>query len=312
MTIDGSAGTLSRLPRPAAATVLALLLSLDAGAAGPLSVFDSTGAAVEVAASARRIVSLAPHATELLYAAGAGARVIGVIEPADWPAEAAAVPRVGDSRAIDLERIAALRPDLVVAWPYIAPAQIEHLRALGLAIYLSDPHTPDAIADDLERLGTLAGSSEVAVRAATNFRSRLANVRTRERSAPRVRVFYEIWHLPLYTIGGRHPISAAIETCGGQNVFAELTLPAPSVSVEAVLAAAPEAIIAGTDGALRPAWLDAWASWRSVPAVERGNLLVVDANLLHRAGPRFIDGMEQLCAVLDRARINLGRTAVVR
>ena len=120
-------------------------------------------------------------------------------------------------------------------------------------------------------------------------------------------MFYEIWHQPLYTIGGAHLISAAIELCGGENVFRELSLPAPSVSVEAVLAARPSAIIAGTDGAIRPAWLDDWRQWADLPAVRAGNLFVVDANLLHRAGPRFVDGAEALCAVIDRARANVAR-----
>ena len=120
-------------------------------------------------------------------------------------------------------------------------------------------------------------------------------------------MFYEIWHQPLYTIGGAHLITQAIELCGGENVFAALSLPAPSVSVEAVLAARPRAIIAGTDGAVRPAWLDDWRRWPTLPAVRAGNLFVVDANLLHRAGPRFVDGVEALCAVLDRARANVAR-----
>ncbi len=304
---DPAGNAVCASPGPAVAVALALLLAIGSGDAASVTVIDSAGARVELAHPARRIVSLAPHATELLFAAGAGKQVIGVITPADWPPEAAVLPPVGDSRAIDLERIADLRPDLVVAWPYVAPAQLAHLRDLGLAVYLSDPHTPEEIADDLERLGTLAGTRESALRAAAVYRARLAAVRARERGMPRVRVFYEIWHLPLYTVGGKHLISTAIDLCGGENVFAALKLPAPSVSVEAVLAAAPEAIVAGTDGALRPTWLDAWAPWRSVPAVARGNLLVVDANLLHRAGPRFIDGVEQLCLALDRARINLGR-----
>ncbi|MDQ6924052.1 MAG: cobalamin-binding protein, partial [Pseudomonadota bacterium] len=299
---DAAGNAIRARPGAAAAMALALLLAFGSGGAASVTVIDSAGDRVELAQPARRIVSLAPHATELLFAAGAGSQVIGVITPADWPAEAAVLPRVGDSRAIDLERIVDLRPDLVVAWPYVAPAQLEHLRDLGFAVYLSDPHTPEGIADDLERLGTLAGTRESALRAAAAYRARLAAVRARERGMPRVRVFYEIWHLPLYTVGGKHLITAAIDLCGGENVFAAINLPAPSVSVEAVLAAAPEAIVAGTDGALRPTWLDTWAPWRSVPAVARGNLLVVDANLLHRAGPRFIDGIEQLCLALDRAR----------
>ena len=293
--------------RQQAATAIALMLAVGSGVAAPVAVTDSFGTKVELVAPARRIVSLVPHATELLFAAGAGNQVIGVIAPADWPAEAAALPQVGDARAVDLERILALQPDLVVAWPYVAPAQIERLRDLGLAVYLSDPHTPEQIADDLERLGTLAGTSESALRAATSFRSRLAALRAREQGMPSVRVFYEIWHQPLYTIGGGHLISAAIDLCGGENVFASIRLPAPSVNVESVLAAAPETIVAGTDGALRPTWLDAWQLWRSIPAVARGNLFVVDANLLHRAGPRFIGGVDQLCAVIAQARIRLGR-----
>ena len=276
-----------------------------AGAA--LQVIDTTGATVALSAPARRIVSLAPNATELLFAAGAGERVVGVLSPADWPPEAARLPRVGDARALDLERIVALEPDLAVAWPYASPAQVERLRSMGIPVYISDPRTPEAIADDIERLGVLGGSAETATRAASAFRARLAALRERERAVQRVRVFYEIWNQPLYTIGGGHLITAAIDLCGGANVFAQQALPAPQVSVEAVLAARPDVIVAGADGAVRPAWLDAWAAWRNLPAVTRDNLFVVDANLLHRAGPRFVDGAEQLCAALDQARTRRGR-----
>lgn len=283
----------------------ALTLVLTAGSgAEPLTVTDGTGKAVTLAAPAQRIVSLAPSATELLYASGAGSRVVAVTNPADWPPEAADRPRVGDARALDLERIVSLRPDLAVAWPYVAPAQIERLEALGIPIYRTDPHTAEAIALDIERLGVLAGSAEAARAAALRFRSRLAALGGRPHGTSSIRVFYEIWHLPLYTVGGAHLISAAIALCGGENVFSALSLPAPSVSVEAVLAARPAAIIAGTDGAVRPAWLDSWRQWADLPAVRAGNLFVVDANLLHRPGPRFVDGAEALCAVIDRARSN--------
>ncbi|MGH8713920.1 MAG: cobalamin-binding protein [Casimicrobiaceae bacterium] len=275
--------------------------------AGTLVVTDGTGARVELAAPARRIVSLAPSATELLFAAGAGDRVVAASDPADWPPEASRLPRVGDARSLDLERIVSLRPDLAVAWPYVAPAQIERLRELGIPVYASDPHAPEAIAADIERLGALAGTAAIANAAAARFRSRLAALRERERGAAPLRVFYEIWDQPLYTIGGKHLISAAIGLCGGENVFAGLSLPAPSVSAEAVLAARPDLIVAGTDGGIRPAWLDAWRQWPGLPAVARGNLFVVDANLLHRAGPRFVDGAEALCAVIDRARANAVR-----
>lgn len=266
---------------------------------------DATGATVALAAPASRIVSLAPHATESLFAAGAGDRIVGVLAPADWPAEAARLPRVGTAAGLDLERIVALKPDLIVVWPYLAPAQVDRLRAIGTAIFVSDPRTPEAIAADLERLGTLAGSEATAVHAAAVFRARLAVLERRASTAPKLAVFYEIWHQPLYTIGGGHLISAAIRLCGGENVFARLSSPAPSVGIEDVLAARPEVIVAGTDDAIRPPWLDEWKRWHNLPAVAHDNLFVVDANLLHRAGPRFVAGAEQLCAALDRARGNL-------
>ena len=292
--------------RTLAILAFALWTGCAAAAAG-VSATDANGERIELGAPARRIVSLAPHATELLFAAGAGEKVRGVLSPADWPPQAARLPRVGDANALDLERIVALAPDLAVAWPYLAPAQLERLRALGIPIFVTDPHTPEAIAADIEKLGALAGTAEVAAEAAGAFRAKLAALRERARDGTRVPVFYEIWNQPLYTIGGGHLISAAIELCGGENVFALLALPAPQVSVESVLAAAPAAIVAGTDDALRPAWLDEWRRWRSIPAVEHGNLFVVDANLLHRASPRFVDGAAQLCAALEQARANLRR-----
>jgi len=285
----------------------ALCVGLHTAAAAPVMAVDATGTRVALSQPAHQIVSLAPHATELLFAAGAGDRVVGVLSPADWPPEAARLPRVGDALAVDLERVVALGPDLIVTWPYLAPAQIERLRTLGVPIYVSDPHTPEAIAEDLERLGTLAGSADVAARAAERFRARLGTVVATPRDRTRLTVFYEIWNQPLYTVGGRHLITAALDLCGGTNIFASLALPAPQVSIEAVLAAGPAAIVAGTDDAVRPAWLDDWRRWKDLPAVRHGNLFVVDANLLHRAGPRFADGVAQLCAALAQARSNLSR-----
>jgi iron complex transport system substrate-binding protein len=294
----------SAFPWPGA---LGLLLTHGFVQAAPVAAIDATGERIELASPAQRIVSLAPHATELLFAAGAGSRVVGVLAPADSPAEAKMLPHVGDASRLDFERILALKPDLAVVWPYLGPGQVERLRALRIPVFVSNPRTPGAIADDLERLGTLAGSSPTAAQAAATLRSRLAALERRERGSAKVSVFYEIWPAPLYTIGGRHLISAALDLCGGENIFALLATPAPRVGIEDVLVARPEAIIAGTDGAVRPDWLDDWRRWRALPAVAHGNLFVSDANLLHRAGPRFILGVETLCSALDQARANLQR-----
>ncbi|MEP6941564.1 MAG: cobalamin-binding protein [Betaproteobacteria bacterium] len=284
-------------------TLAAWLVGLCATCAqGAIVVTDAGGSQVTLSNPARRVVSLAPHATELLFAAGAAGEIAGVLSPADWPPEARTLPRVGDASAVNLEGILALKPDLVVTWPYLAPVQLERLRAMGIAVYLSDPREPAAIADDIERLGQLTGHAAQAAQTAAELRSRLAWLRERFADASKIRVFYEIWDRPMYTVGGGHLITAAIAICGGSNVFAAQTLPAPQVSAEAVLAAAPDAIVAGADGGVRPAWLDDWRAWPSLPAVSQGNLFVVDANLLHRAGPRFVDGVEQLCAALSTAR----------
>ena len=268
----------------------------------PITVRDGAGNAVTLAAPARRIVSLAPHATELLFAAGAGDHVVGVVATSDFPPAARALPTVGDARALDLERIVALKPDLVVGWPYTSPAQAAALAARGVALFVSDPATPPAIADELERLGALAGTGDVAVPAARALRERWKDLVARGRAGSPVRVFYQIWDTPLYTLGGRHLVSQAMGACGGENVFAALTLPAPVVSVEAVLAARPDVIVAGAAGGAPPPWLDDWKRWPALPAVANGALVAVDADLLHRAGPRFVAGAEALCAAIDRGR----------
>ena len=282
--------------------VLALLAASIASGAPPVIVRDDTGSTVKLPAPAQRIVSLAPHATELLFAVGAGSRIVGTLDTSDWPVAARSIPRVGDSHALDLERILTLAPDLVVTWPWTAPAQVEVLRARGIAVFTTMPATIDGIAANLERMGALAGEPAAGWREAEAFRARLAQLRARFANARKVRVFYEIWDAPLYTIGGRHLISQAIDVCGGDNIFKALTLPAPAVDVEAVLAAKPEAIIAGAERGARPGWLDSWRRWKALPAVAHDNLYIVEADLLHRPGPRFLDGIDALCATIASAR----------
>jgi len=278
------------------------LLFTATTARATITVVDDSGASVTLNAAARRIVTLAPHATELVYAAGAGAAIVGVIKGSDFPADARTRPVVGDATALDLERIVVLAPDLIVTWPWTTPAQAERLRARGIAVFEADPREIGGIADDVERIGTLAGTQEAAQASASSLRARLARLDSSRNADPPLTVFYQVSDVPLFTLGGQHLVSKAITECGGRNVFSALTLPAPQVSMEAVLAANPQVIIAGTNGAARPAWLDAWRAWPSMDAVRRGALYVVDANLLHRPGPRFIDGIAQLCDALAEAR----------
>ena len=288
------------------ALVAACVASLDASHAA-VSATDDAGNVVTLARPALRIVSLAPHATEILFAAGAGDRVVGVVAHSDYPPEARKLARVGDANALDLERIFALAPDLVVAWPYTMPSQLATLRARGATTFVSDPKTIAGIASDIEALGVLAGTEAVAHSNADALRTRLAALSARYQRAKPIRVFYEVWHEPLQTIGGAHLISQAIALCGGANVFGAQTLAAPSVSFEAVAAARPEAIVGGSDDGTRPKWLDEWKRLPDIPAVRYDNLFAANGDLMHRSGPRFVAGVEALCATLDAARANRQR-----
>ena len=288
-----------------ARALLALAALVATLAHAEISVVDDTGATVSLRTPARRIVTLAPHAAELVFAAGAGAAIVGVIKGTDYPMAAASLPIVGDAVALDLERITVLQPELIVTWPWTMPAQVNWLRDRGIAVFEADARTVDAIADDIERIGVLAGTKGDASAAAAKLRTRIAALAPHISGAP-LRVFYQVSEVPLFTLGGRHLVSRAIALCGGRNVFDALTIPAPQVGVEAVLAADPQVIVAGTDEAKRPAWLDGWDAFASLAAAQRRALYVVDANLLHRPGPRFVNGVAQLCAALADARRRYG------
>ena len=274
-----------------------------ATAQAEISVIDDTGATVRLATPARRIVSLAPHVTESLFAAGAGAVIVGTVEHSDYPEAALKLPRVGGYSRLDLEAVAALRPDLVIAWQSgNANAHLERLRALGLPIYLSQPGRIEDIARSLENFGRLAGTETVARQAAQSFRARHAALQQRYANRAPVRVFYQVWRQPLTTIGGKQIISDAIRLCGGINVFGDLTALAPIVTAEAVLATNPEAIIASGMGEERPEWLDDWKRWTQLTAVTRSNLFFIPPALIQRHTPRLLDGTEKLCAHLDTTR----------
>lgn len=282
---------------------LMLLACLCAARAEPVVVRDDTGHEVRLPAPARRIVSLAPHITENLFAAGAGANLVGAVEYSDFPEAAKAIPRVGGYSRLDLEAISARKPDLVIAWQSgNASAHLEKLQALGIPIYVSQPNRIEDVAGELERFGRLAGTSATADRAAQAFRDKLAELRTRYGSRPPIRTFYQIWKQPLMTVGGPQIISDAIRLCGGENVFGKVNQMAPTVTVEAVIAAAPEVIVASGMGDSRPEWLDDWRPWKQIPAVARKQLYFVPPELVQRHTPRILEGAERLCEHLDTAR----------
>jgi iron complex transport system substrate-binding protein len=268
-----------------------------------VAVRDDYGNEVRLAKAASRIVSLAPHLTELLYAAGGGARLVGAVEFSDFPPEAAALPRVGSDARIDIEAVLALRPDLVVAWPNAGSLRtVERLGELGLPVFRSEPRELDDVARTLQRLGRLAGNETQAERAAAAFRARAAALEKRYGGQRKVRVFYQIWDRPLLTVNGDHIISKVIGLCGGENVFAALPLLVPEVDREAVLRANPGAIVASGSNDAQPHWLEMWRQFPGLAAAARGQLYAIPADLIQRQTPRILEGAERLCGMLEAAR----------
>ncbi|AHE98152.1 cobalamin-binding protein [Thioalkalivibrio paradoxus] len=278
------------------------LLPLVAGAAG-IEVTDDLGREVVLEQPAKRIVSLAPHLTELLFAAGAGERIVGTVEHADYPPASRGIPRVGTASHVDLERILELEPDLLLAWASGSPrTALERLERLGFAVYYSEPADLDGIATDLRRLGRLAGQTEAADARARGFEAEIEALRREHAHRPPVTVFYQVWDRPLMTVNDKHLIGEAIRLCGGRNVFASEQSLVPRPNREAVLAADPEAIVTGGPGEDRPDWLHPWREWDALTAVRRDNLFFVPPSLLQRHTPRIADGARLLCEALELAR----------
>jgi iron complex transport system substrate-binding protein len=291
--------------RPFHAAILATALALTAhGAAGAaIEVTDDQGQTLRLAHPATRIVSLAPHVTELLFAAGAGERMVGAVQYSDYPEAARKLPRVGGYTSVDMEKVVALKPDLVVAWKSgNRDAHLDKLRALGIPVFVNEPRRIDDVARSLAQFGRLAGSDAAGEAAARAFRQRHAALAAQYSGRPPVRMFYEAWNRPLMTVNGEHLISDVIRLCAGENVFAKLPMLAPTVDTEAVLATQPEVIVASGMGEARPEWLDDWRQWTKLPAVARGNLFFIPPDRIQRHTPRILDGAERLCGQLDEAR----------
>ncbi|MEP5230974.1 MAG: cobalamin-binding protein [Alloalcanivorax sp.] len=252
---------------------------------------------------ADRIIALSPGATELVFAAGAGEKMVAAVSFSDYPPAAEKLPRVGSYNRLDMEAILALKPDLVIAWKSGNPqSQTEQLASLDVPVYFSEPRRFADVSTTLERFSILAGSEQTGQGAADAFRSGIAALRERYAEAAPVTVFYQIWQEPLMTVNGQHLISEAIQLCGGVNVFADLPALAPRISVESVLAKNPEAILAGGMGEDDPSWLDPWKRFSSLQAVKNGNLFFVAPSTLQRPTPQMLPGTRALCRHLEGAR----------
>lgn len=284
--------------------VLGLLALLFSPArADCCAVIDDSGRWVRLSEPAQRVVALAPHLTESLYAIGAGDVLVGRDAASDYPESALALPIMGRLPHLDREAVLAQHPDLLLVWQSGAPdAALDWLNQLGIPIYRSEPQDVEMIVSTLERLGTLTGREVRAHELAQQLSQRWDVLGERYGLKRPLSVFVQVWAQPLITLGGDQAMTRALNQCGGVNLFADQTTLAPRVSLESVLAREPEVILGSADQKVS---LQQWRQWPQLPAIRSGNLMLLPKDLLSRMGPRFIEGAERLCRQLDQARQRL-------
>lgn len=266
----------------------------------PLSLTDDRGRSIRLEHFARRIISLSPNITELVYAAGAGDRLVGVSSRSDYPAAAKSVPEIGGAAGLDLERIVMLQPDLVIAWRSGNAADIDRLEKLGLPVFVTEATRLEDIPRLLRLTGQLAATSTQAEATARAYETELQQIKRSYAGRQRVSVFLLIWHQPLMTVNGGHIISDIINLCGGVNIFASASSLAPAISAESLLQADPQAIISGVLAGSGTEGL--WQQFPQLRAVRNRHLFFVHPDLLHRQTPRMLQAVKTVCAQLDRIR----------
>ena len=276
------------------ALLASLLAPVIAHSNSSLSLPQADGSRLELAAPAQRLITLAPHLAELVYAVGAGDRLLATVAYSDYPAAAAELPRIGDAFRFDLERMLTLQPDLVLAWDSGTPeSAIKAMEDLGMPVWRVRINSFEAMAQVLEQLAAATGQHGTT--AAAQVRQRRDGLRARYGNQRPLSYFYQIGARPLYTVNGAHLISQGLAICGGVNVFADLPTLAPQLAPEAVLQADPELLLAGSSGPERDP-LAQWRSWPQLQAVKHDALLTLPADLMNRATPRMLDAVEEACA----------------
>ena len=254
---------------------------------------------------ARRIISLAPHLTELVYAAGAGDKLVAVSSYSDYPEIAKTLPRIGDASNLDLERIVMLKPDLVLAWKSnVSPFAVERLRRLSIPVYVTETRRLAGIPKLLRSIGMLAGTPDMADSAAQNFEDQLRELAQGARGKATIPTFIEIWHDPLLSVNGEHIMSEVVSLCGGRNILAAAPVLTPSIGLETLLQADPSAIIGGGSAATADDFRSAWRKHASLTAARRRSIFYVNPDWIQRATPRILFGAKVICEGLEQARAN--------
>lgn len=281
------------------ASLMLLLLSPPLWA---VAVIDDRGHRIALKQPAQRVIALAPHIVEVVYAVGGGDQLVGAVSYSNYPEEAKSKPRVGSYKNFSVEAVLRLKPDLILAWHTgNGAAKIKQFEDLGLTVYWTEPNTLEGVSKALRDVGTLLGVQGNNA-AADYYEQRLAQLRRDYSHKAPVSVFYQVWNQPLQTLNGQHLLSDVVRLCGGRNIFADAVSLAPKVSVESVLRADPQVIVASGMGEERPEWLDEWRPWHQLQAVKHEQLYFIPPDIIQRHTPRLLQGAEMLCQQLEKAR----------
>lgn len=268
-----------------------------------IRVTDDRGVNVHLSEPARRVITLSPHATELVFAAGGGDYLAATVDASDFPKAARSLPRIGAGLQPEPERLLRLRPDLVIGWQ---ASQFSTLNSLRSPLFLSAPKTLDDIPDTIEKLGVLFDTQDIARARATGLRALLEPLKSAPPDGARMRVFLQVGETPEYTLNRTHLLSQVVQACGGINVFGSAMAIAPKISAESVLAQRPELILLGSVGAPEQPTLDPVAqqfwSRMNLPAALVGHVYVMDSDVLYRPGPRLIEAAQAICSMIQQAR----------
>ncbi len=275
-----------------------------------LSVVDDKNNTVTLSRPAQRVITLAPSLTELIFKIGAEDKLVATVKSSNYPNAATKIARVGDYERFNMETLLSYKPDLILAWSVgNSRQQVEKVKNFNIPVYLSEPHQIEDIANTLRNIGTLLGKQQTANRMASNFEKRLLRIKEENKAKKKLKVFYQIWSDPIYTINGDTVISRIMQICGLENVFSQARIPAPKITQESVIKRNPEVIIAsGVANGIKvtaPAWLSIWKKWPSISAVANENLFFIHPDIINRQSTRILDGAERMCEFAEQARKNL-------
>jgi len=255
--------------------------------------------------SAKRIIALSPHAVEMLFAIGAGDKIVATLEYSNYPKQALKIPRIGNYAGIQIERLVELQPDLVIGWKGgNKTSDLDKIKSLGFKLIYTQPNNISDIISDLGIFGELTGRKNQAQVVIDQMQKRYQSIRQNHQQKSGVKVFYQLWHDPLQSVGGDSWIESLIQDCGGNNIFRDAGSPYPMISIESVIVKNPDVIIIPHHSGSEIDKINYWSKWPEISAVKSGKIFTIDADLIHRFTPRSLDGLELMCKKINQGRKN--------